>query len=72
MVNNENAILRRLVASYLDSKARRHHLLFLEDVVNQLIIAADVSGNDEIKCDVSKVINSAFAQGQGSREYISH
>ena len=72
MVNNENAILRRIVASYLDSKAHRHQLYYLDDVVNQFSIAADVSGNAEIKCDVSKVVRAAFAElagGSGDYEY---
>ena len=70
MVNRENAILRRLVATYLDTRERRDKLYLLEDVATLFILAADVRCNDEIKCDVSKVIHSAFAQGSGEYEDV--
>ena len=62
-------IARRVVATYLLSPEHRGKLYNLDDVANQLEIAADVAGNDEIRIDVNAFLRRSFADGSRDYEY---
>ena len=62
-------LARRVVATYLFSREHRGNLYNLDDVANQLEIAADVAGNDAIRIDVNAFLRRSFADGSRGYEY---
>ena len=62
-------LTRRVVATYLFSREHRGNLYNLDDVANQLEIAADVTGNDAIRIDVNAFLRRSFADGSRDYEY---
>ena len=52
---------RKVCASLLSTARHRGNLYDVEDVANQLSIAADVENNDKIKIDIAGLLASSFA-----------